>query len=65
MAYVASVRQLDVPGRYDDPVDGKEQKIDVSQVDVSTNRIELQYREFFAAITEGCEPNASVHQVRP
>jgi 2-hydroxy-4-carboxymuconate semialdehyde hemiacetal dehydrogenase len=49
--------------RYDDLVDGKEQKIDVSKVDVSMNGIELQDREFFAAIREGREPNSSVHQV--
>jgi 2-hydroxy-4-carboxymuconate semialdehyde hemiacetal dehydrogenase len=51
--------------RYDDLVDGKEQKIDVSQVDVSMNGIELQDREFFAAIREGREPNSSVAQVLP
>jgi 2-hydroxy-4-carboxymuconate semialdehyde hemiacetal dehydrogenase len=51
--------------RYDDLVDGKETKIDVSTVDVSMNGIELQDREFFAAIREGREPNASVAQVLP
>ncbi len=51
--------------RYDDLVDGKENAIDVSQVDVSMNGIELQDREFFAAIREGREPNASVAQVLP
>ena len=51
--------------RYDDLVDGKENKIDVSAVDVSMNGIELQDREFFAAIREGREPNASVAQVLP
>jgi 2-hydroxy-4-carboxymuconate semialdehyde hemiacetal dehydrogenase len=51
--------------RYDDLFDGKEQKIDVSQVAVSMNGIELQDREFFAAIREGREPNASVAQVLP
>jgi 2-hydroxy-4-carboxymuconate semialdehyde hemiacetal dehydrogenase len=51
--------------RYDDLVNGKEEKIDVSKVDVSTNGIELQDREFFAAIREGREPNASVAQVLP
>lgn len=51
--------------RYDDLVDGKDRKIDVSQVDVSMNGIELQDREFFAAIREGREPNASVRQVLP
>jgi len=51
--------------RYDDLVDGKDQKIDVSKVDVSMNGIELQDREFFTAIREQREPNASVHQVLP
>jgi 2-hydroxy-4-carboxymuconate semialdehyde hemiacetal dehydrogenase len=49
--------------RYDDLFTGKEEKIDVSQVAVSMNGIELQDREFFAAITEGREPNSSVAQV--
>ena len=51
--------------RYDDLVDGNEQPIDVSGVDVSMNGIELQDREFVAAITEGREPNASVASVFP
>ena len=51
--------------RYDDLIDGKDQKIDVSKVDVSMNGIELQDREFFAAIREKREPNASVQQVLP
>ena len=46
--------------RYDDLVTGKEEPIDVSTVDVSTNGIELQDREFVAAIREGREPNSSV-----
>jgi 2-hydroxy-4-carboxymuconate semialdehyde hemiacetal dehydrogenase len=50
---------------YDDLVTGKQEKIDVSKVDVSMNGIELQDREFFAAIREGREPNASVAQVLP
>ncbi len=49
--------------RYDDLFTGKDEKIDVSQVDVSMNGIELQDREFFAAIREGREPNASVGRV--
>jgi len=49
--------------RYDDLVDGNENPIDVSHVDVSMNGIELQDREFFAAIAEGREPNSSVAQV--
>ena len=50
---------------YDDLFNGKEERIDVSGVDVSMNGIELQDREFFAAIREGREPNASVAQVLP
>ncbi len=49
--------------RYDDLVDGREDPIDVSKVAVSMNGIELQDREFFAAIREGREPNSSVAQV--
>ena len=49
--------------RYDDLYTGKEEKIDVSQVAVSMNGIELQDREFFAAIKEGREPNSSVGKV--
>jgi len=49
--------------RYDDLVTGKEEPIDVSGVDVSTNGIELQDREFVAAIREGREPNSSVSDV--
>ena len=51
--------------RYDELVDGKNAAIDVSKVDVSLNGIELQDREFFAAIREGREPNSSVAQVLP
>jgi 2-hydroxy-4-carboxymuconate semialdehyde hemiacetal dehydrogenase len=51
--------------RYDDLFTGKDEKIDVSKVDVSMNGIELQDREFFAAIREGREPNSSVQQVLP
>jgi len=50
---------------YDDLFTGKDEKIDVSGVAVSMNGIELQDREFFAAIREGREPNASVAQVLP
>ena len=49
--------------RYDDLFTGKEEKIDVSGVAVSMNGIELQDREFFAAIREGREPNSSVASV--
>ena len=51
--------------RYDDLYNGKEEKIDVSQVDVSMNGIELQDREFFAAIRAGREPNSSIALVLP
>ena len=51
--------------RYDDLFTGKEEKIDVSKVDVSLNGIELQDREFVAAIREKREPNASVAKVLP
>ncbi len=49
--------------RYDDLFTGKDEKIDVSTVAVSMNGIELQDREFFAAIKEGREPNSSVAKV--
>jgi 2-hydroxy-4-carboxymuconate semialdehyde hemiacetal dehydrogenase len=55
--------------RYDDLVQshskGAEESVDVSQVAVSMNGIELQDREFFAAIREGREPNSSIAQVMP
>jgi len=51
--------------RYDDLFTGKEEPIDVSKVAVSMNGIELQDREFVAAIQEGREPNASVASVLP
>ena len=51
--------------RYDDLFTGKDEKIDVSRVAPSMNGIELQDREFFAAIRDGREPNASVAQVLP
>ena len=51
--------------RYDDLFDGKDQKIDLSQVAVSMNGIELQDREFVAAIRENREPKSSVAQVLP
>jgi len=51
--------------RYDDLVTGRDEAIDVSKVAVSMNGIELQDREFFAAMREPREPNASVAQVLP
>jgi 2-hydroxy-4-carboxymuconate semialdehyde hemiacetal dehydrogenase len=51
--------------RYDDLVNGKEEPINVSNIDVSMNGIELQDREFVAAIREGRQPNSSVAQVLP
>jgi 2-hydroxy-4-carboxymuconate semialdehyde hemiacetal dehydrogenase len=51
--------------RYDDLFDGKDEQIDLTGVAVSSNGIELQDREFIAAIQEGREPNGSVAQVLP
>ena len=51
--------------RYDDLFSGKEEQIDVSRVAVSMNGIELQDREFCAAIRDGREPNSSVAKVLP
>jgi len=51
--------------RYDELVDGNQKPIDVSKVDVSMNGVELQDREFFSAIQEKREPNASFAQVLP
>src|ERR1700733_444817 len=50
---------------YDDLSDGKDNKIDVSKVDVSMDGIELEDREFIAAIREKREPNASLAQLLP
>jgi 2-hydroxy-4-carboxymuconate semialdehyde hemiacetal dehydrogenase len=50
---------------YDNLVDGNQKPIDVTQVAVSMNGIELQDREFFAAIRDKREPNASLAQVLP
>jgi 2-hydroxy-4-carboxymuconate semialdehyde hemiacetal dehydrogenase len=51
--------------RYDELIDGKNNPIDVSKVDISMNGIELQDREFFAAIHDRREPNGSIAQVLP
>lgn len=51
--------------RYDDLVDGKENPIDLTGVAVSANGIELQDREFVAAIRDGREPESSVAAVLP
>jgi 2-hydroxy-4-carboxymuconate semialdehyde hemiacetal dehydrogenase len=51
--------------RYDELLDGKNNPVDVSKVDVSMNGIELQDREFFAAIRAGREPNSSLAQCLP
>jgi 2-hydroxy-4-carboxymuconate semialdehyde hemiacetal dehydrogenase len=50
---------------YDDLSDGKDNVIDLSKVDVSMNGIELEDREFFAAIQEGRQPQSSVADVLP
>jgi 2-hydroxy-4-carboxymuconate semialdehyde hemiacetal dehydrogenase len=49
--------------RYDDLFTGNDEQIDVSKVAVSMDGIELQDREFFRAIEEGDEPNASITSV--
>ena len=51
--------------RYDDLVDGRDEPIDVSGVDVSMNGIELQDRDFLAAVQGGPEPRASIANVFP
>lgn len=48
---------------YDDLITGRDEVIDVSNIDVSMNGIELESREFIAAINEGREPKSSVHHV--
>lgn len=50
---------------YDDFYSGHDEKIDLTGFCVSSNGIELQDREFIAAIMENREPNASVRQVLP
>ncbi len=50
---------------YDDLADGKKNPIDVSKVDVSMDGIELEDREFIAAIQQKREPNSSLAQVLP
>jgi 2-hydroxy-4-carboxymuconate semialdehyde hemiacetal dehydrogenase len=50
---------------YDDLADGKKNPIDVSKVDVSMDGIELEDREFLAAIKEKREPNGSLEQLLP
>jgi 2-hydroxy-4-carboxymuconate semialdehyde hemiacetal dehydrogenase len=49
--------------RYDDLFNGKDEPINVSGVAVSDDGIELQDREFVAAIRDGREPNSSISQV--
>jgi len=51
--------------RYDDLFDGYDKPVDLSQVAISNNGVELEDREFIAAIREGREPNASVAQCLP
>ena len=51
--------------RYDDLVDGYDKAVDLEGIAISKNGIELQDREFFSAIREGREPNASVAQCLP
>jgi len=51
--------------RYDDLVNGKDEAIDVSAVDISMDGIELQDRDFVASIREGHEPRTSISRVMP
>jgi 2-hydroxy-4-carboxymuconate semialdehyde hemiacetal dehydrogenase len=50
---------------YDDLFDGKKNPIDLSKVDVSMDGIELEDREFIAAIKEKRPPNGSLEQLIP
>jgi 2-hydroxy-4-carboxymuconate semialdehyde hemiacetal dehydrogenase len=50
---------------YEDLVDGKKNPIDLTKVDVSMDGIELEGREFIAAIKAKREPNSSLAQVLP
>src|SRR3569623_2437516 len=51
--------------RYDDLLTGREEAVDLTGVAVSNSGIELQDREFIAAIREGREPNSTNTQVLP
>ena len=51
--------------RYDDLLTGKEEPVDLAGVAVASDGIELQDREFVAAIRDGREPNGAVAQVMP
>jgi 2-hydroxy-4-carboxymuconate semialdehyde hemiacetal dehydrogenase len=51
--------------RYDELVDGEGLTMDLAGVAPSLNGIELQDREFFAAIREAREPQSSVQRVLP
>src|SRR5579872_2461343 len=50
---------------YDDLADGKRNPIDLTRVDVSMDGIELEDREFIAAIQEKRTPNSALAQVLP
>jgi 2-hydroxy-4-carboxymuconate semialdehyde hemiacetal dehydrogenase len=49
--------------RYDDLINGRDEPIDVTKVAVSMDGIELQDREFVAAIRENRAPKSSVDEV--
>lgn len=51
--------------RYDELVRGDGQTVDVSDVDVSTNGIELQNRDFVNCIATGARPVSSLENVLP
>lgn len=50
---------------FDDLADGFDRPIDLSRVDVSANGLELEDREFFAAVKEKRDPKSSVAQALP
>lgn len=52
-------------GRYDELVDGYDKPIDLSGVGVSLNGVELEDREFIAAIREKREPESSLAKCLP
>lgn len=51
--------------RYDELVDGYEKPVDLSGIGVSLNGVELEDREFIAAIREKREPESSVAKCLP
>jgi 2-hydroxy-4-carboxymuconate semialdehyde hemiacetal dehydrogenase len=52
-------------GRYDELVDGYDKPVDLSGIGVSLNGVELEDREFIAAIREKREPESSLAKCLP